>query len=264
MDQFQDGNANRSQGNTEALWVLQNAEAVTGGGGSIMRRSWVTRYESNAGMALSPTYGGRGIGRLAITKWALGLYEASDVRGGLYAIRRFYQYNNAANLPAGKKLGDTLFTNGTAAEKVSNPIWPSTRKWDWASPTDPTGTTNYNDMPYIRLAETYLLLAEAQFRQGNLTGAAANINIVRARAGASAITPAQVTLDFILDERSRELVTEEQRRYTLLRTGTWLTRIKADNPLAAVAVAARDSILPIPQSVIDANLTKKMPQNPGY
>ena len=264
MDQFQDGNADRSQGNTEALWVLQYAENVPGGGGSIMRRSWLTRYESNAGMALSPLYGGRGIGRLAITKWALGIYEASDVRGGPFAIRRFYQYNNAANLPAGKKIGDTLFTNGVAAEKVSNPIWPSTRKWDYASVTDPTGTTNFNDQPYIRLAETYLLLAEAQFTQGNLAGAAANINIVRARAGASAITPAQVTLDFVLDERSRELVTEEQRRYTLMRTGTWLTRTKLYNPLAAVNVVARDSLLPIPQAVIDANLTKKMPQNPGY
>ncbi|MDB4914437.1 MAG: RagB/SusD protein [Gemmatimonadetes bacterium] len=264
MDQFQDGNADRSQGNTEALWVLQYAENVAGGGGSIMRRSWLTRYESNAGMQLSPVYGGRGIGRLAITKWALGIYEAADVRGGQYAVRRFYLYNNPANLPAGKKIGDTLYTNGTAAEKVSNPIWPSTRKWDYASVTDPTGTTNFEDQPYIRLAETYLLLAEAQFKQGNLAGAAANINIVRARAGASAITPAQVTLDFILDERSRELVTEEQRRYTLIRTGTWLTRTKLYNPLAAVNVVARDSILPIPQAVIDANLTKKMPQNPGY
>ena len=264
MDQFQDGNSNRSQGNTEALWVLQYAENVPGGGGSIMRRSWLTRYESNAGMALSPAYGGRGIGRLAITKYGLGLYEASDVRGGQFAIRKFYQYNNAANLPAGKKLGDTLFTNGTAAEKVSNPLWPSTRKWDYASLTDPTGTTNFNDQPYIRLAETYLLLAEAQMLQGNVTAAAANINIVRARAGASAITPAQVTMSFILDERSRELVTEEQRRYTLMRTGTWFTRTKQFNPLAAVLIAPRDSILPIPQSVIDANLTKKMPQNPGY
>ena len=146
---------------------------------------------------------------------------------------------------------------------MSNPIWPSTRKWDYTSAIDPTGPINFNDQPYIRLAETYLLLAEAQFRQGNLTGAAANLNLVRARASASPITPAQVTLDFILDERSRELVTEEQRRYTLMRTGTWLARTKLYNPLAAVAVAARDSLLPIPQAVIDANLTKKMPQNPG-
>ena len=78
-----------------------------------------------------------------------------------------------------------------------------------------------------------------------------------------------MTLDFILDERSRELVTEEERRFTLLRTGTWLTRTKLYNPLPGPAgtvssIAPRDTLFPIPQPVIDANLTKTMPQNPGY
>jgi hypothetical protein len=263
MDQFQDGNVNRSEGNTEALWVFQYAQNVNGGGSSIMRRSWVTRYESNKGMKLAPEYGGRGIGRLAITRYALNLYEPSDVRGGPFAIRRFYLDNNPANLPAGKKLGDTLFTV-VGPEKVSNPLWPSTRKWDWADPADVTAALQYNDQPYIRLAETYLLLAEAQFKQGKLPEAAATINVLRARAGASQIAPAQVTMDFILDERSRELVTEEERRYTLVRTHTWYDRVMKYNPLAAQDVQPRDSILPIPQEVIDANLTKPMPQNPGY
>ena len=263
MDQFQEGNVNRNQGNTEALWVLEYAENVAGGGGSIMRRSWVTRYETNRGMALAPEYGGRGIGRLALTRYALNLYTATDDRGGPFAIRKFYQFNNAATLPTGKKVGDTLFT-AMPTEKVSDPLIPSTRKWDWASPTDPTGAPQFNDQPYIRLAETYLLLAEAQLKLNKLPEAAATINVVRARANAAPITAAQVTLDFILDERSRELVTEEQRRYTLMRTGTWLTRTKQFNPLAAVNVQPRDSLLPIPQAVIDANLTKPMPQNPGY
>jgi len=263
MDQFQDGNVNRSQGNTEALWVLQYAELVNGGGGSIMRRYWVNRYETNRGMQITPDNGGRGIGRLAVTRYAINLYEAQDQRGGPFALRRFYTLNNPATLPTGGKLGDTLRTVFTA-EKLSDPLWPSTRKWDWASPIDPQGGATFVDQPYIRLAETYLLLAEAQFRQGKLTDAAANINLVRARAGASAITPAQVTLNFILDERSRELLTEEQRRYTLMRTGTWYTRTLQYNPLVRTTVQPRDSLLPIPQAVIDANLTKKMTQNPGY
>ncbi|MEP6508085.1 MAG: RagB/SusD family nutrient uptake outer membrane protein, partial [Gemmatimonadales bacterium] len=135
---------------------------------------------------------------------------------------------------------------------------------DWADPNDVTGDAQYEDQPYIRVAETYLLLAEAQMKRGNTAGAAATINILRARAGATPITAGDVTMDFILDERSRELVTEEQRRYTLIRTGTWLTRVKLFNKLAAPVVLARDSLLPIPQAVIDANLTKVMPQNPGY
>jgi len=263
MDQFYDGNANRSQGNTEALWVLQYAENVPGGGGNIMRRSWVTRYETNPGMQVSPENGGRGIGRLAFTRYAILLYDPTDQRGGQYAIRRFYLYNNPATLPAGKKLGDTLFTVFTK-ETVSNRLWPSTRKWDWTSVIDPTGASQWGDQPYLRLAETYLLLAEAQFKQGKFAEAAASINALRARAGAPLITAAQVTLDAILDERSRELLTEEQRRYTLLRTGTWYDRTKKYNPLAAPVITLRDTLLPIPQSVIDANLTKPMPQNPGY
>ncbi len=263
MDQFQDGNVNRAQGNTEALWVLQYAELVNGGGGSIMRRYWVNRYETNRGMQISTDNGGRGIGRLAITRYGINLYEANDQRGGAFALRRFYNYNNPATLPTGAKLGDTLRTV-FPAEKISDPLWPSTRKWDWASAIDPTGGATFVDQPFLRLADTYLLLAEAQFKQGKLNEAAATLNIVRARAGASAITPAQVTLDFILDERSRELVTEEERRYTLMRTGTWYARTLLYNPLAKLAVTQRDSLLPVPQSVIDANLTKKMPQNPGY
>jgi hypothetical protein len=265
MDQFKDGNVNRSQGNTEVLWALEYAINTPGGGASIMRRTWVTRYESNRGMQISADDGGRGIGRLAITRWALNLYEPNDVRGGPFAIRRFYLYNNPANLPAGKKLGDTLFTVvPSPIEKNSDPLVPSTRKWDYANPIDITGAEQYNDQPYIRLAETYLLLAEAQLKQGKTAEAAASINKVRARAGASLITPAQVTLDFILDERSRELVTEEERRYTLLRTGTWLDRTKKDNPFIAAAIQPRDTLLPIPQDVIDANTGKPMKQNPGF
>lgn len=269
MDQFVDGNVNRSQGNTEVLWALQYAETVTGGGANIMRRSWLTRYEGNAGMLLAIEYGGRGIGRLAITRYALNLYEAQDTRGGPFALRKFYQYNNPASLPAGKKIGDTLFTKTTAerlgiAAGPTDPLWPSTRKWDWTSPLDPFGAGQYGDQPYIRLSETYLLLAEAEMKRGNLAAAAAAVNIVRARAGATPATAGQMTLAYILEERSRELVTEEQRRYTLMRTGTWLTRTQQFNPLVAGRIAARDSLLPIPQSVIDANLTKAMPQNPGY
>ena len=263
MDQFVDGNVNRSQGNTEALWVFQYAFNTVGGGANIMRRSWVTRYESNRGMAVSAENGGRGIGRLALTRYALNLYEPADQRGGEHAIRRYYLFNNAATLPAGRRVGDTLRTV-VAAEKANDPLWPSTRKWDGVSPVDATSAESYGDQPYLRLAETYLLLAEAQLRQGKLAPAADAINALRRRAGASVITPAQVTLDFLLDERSRELVTEEHRRYTLLRTGTFLDRVKRFNPITAPVVVARDTLLAIPQGVIDANSGRPMTQNPGF
>lgn len=263
MDQFQEGNGNRSQGNRETLWTFQFEVNVPGGGGSIMRRYWVNRYYTIRGLQVAPEYGGRGIGRLANTRWSILLYEPTDERGSQFAIRKFYLYNNPKTLPAGKKLGDTVYTVFTA-ERINYNLWPATRKWDGFDPLDVQSEEQYGDQPYLRLAETYLLLAEAQLLQGKLDEAAATINIVRARAKASPILPTQVTLAFILDERSRELLAEEQRRYTLLRTGTWFDRTKAHNPLAAKTIALRDTLFPIPQAVIDANLTRPMPQNPGY
>ncbi|HKG94880.1 MAG TPA: RagB/SusD family nutrient uptake outer membrane protein, partial [Gemmatimonadaceae bacterium] len=175
MDQFYDGNVNRVQGNTEVLWALQYAQNVLGGGASIMRRTYLTRYEGNAGMKITAENGGRGIGRLATTRYAINLYEANDQRGGMYAIRRFYIVNNPATIgTSGRKVGDTLKTVATAVEPTSETntngsqtrLWPSTRKWDWAEGPDSTVAEQYEDQPYIRYAETLLLLAEAQMKNG--------------------------------------------------------------------------------------------------
>lgn len=263
MDQFYDGNVNRSEGNTEALWVLQFEPYVVGGGESIMRRYWVNRYYSIRGLKVTAEYGGRGIGRFSPTRWAIEAYEPQDHRGSEFAIRKFYLYNDSANVPKGAKVGDTVYLRWDQ-EKAQDPYWPSTRKWDWVDPLNVEITGQYNDQPYLRLAETYLLRAEAEFKQGKLEEAAETLNIIRRRANASEITAADVTLDFILDERSRELLTEEHRRYTLLRTGTWLERTQRYNPIAAPNIAPRDTLFPIPQAVIDANLHHKMRQNPGY
>lgn len=296
-DMFLDRNSNRSQGNTEALWVIQNEYLSTGGDANIMRRWWVNRYNeirvgnpARTPITFTLETGGRGIGRFAVTKYAFSLYEPTDHRGSAFAWRFFYLMNNPASLPTnaninttatcstpgyrtgptGGRIGDTVRLSVNCNEPAPNAstasIWPSIRKWDWA-PTDPAdvqNSSNYNDQVYLRLAETYLILAEAQFRLNDAAGAAATLNIIRARSGATPVTPAQVSIDFILDERSRELVTEEHRRYTLLRTGTWFNRTRQYNLHAGRRITLRDTVLPIPQSVIDANLTKPMVQNPGY
>ncbi|MGI8635070.1 MAG: RagB/SusD family nutrient uptake outer membrane protein, partial [Segetibacter sp.] len=288
-DMFLDGNSNRSQGNTEALWVMQNEYNNVGGDFNIMRRWWVTRYYSlRAGgkspIAVTKENGGRGIGRFALTKYAFNLYAPGDDRGGDFAYRHYWIMNNPSSLPSGSnanatcaapgwtgpKLGDTVKLSLNCNEPVPNSApaanWPNTRKWDWApdDPSDAQNSSNFNDQVYLRLAETYLLLAEAQMKLGDAPGAAITINALRNRAKATPITAADINMNFILDERSRELVTEEHRRYTLLRTGTWFTRTQAGNKYAGPKIALRDTLLPIPQSVIDANLSKPMPQNPGY
>ena len=297
-DMFIDGNSNRSQGNTEVLWVIQNEYLSNGGDANIMRRWWVNRYnELKAGnpsktpVTFSVENGGRGLGRFAVTKYAFSLYGATDHRGSSCDWRFFYLMNNPASLPtnininttatcatpgyttgpAGARLGiDTVRLSVNCTEPAPNATtasnWPSITKWDWAPAdiADVQNSSNYNDQIYLRLAETYLILAEAQFYLNDLAGAATTINTLRARANATPIPASQVNLAFILDERSRELVTEEHRRYTLLRTGTWFARTQQYNLYAGTKITLRDTILPIPQSVIDANLTKVMPQNPGY
>ena len=116
-----------------------------------------------------------------------------------------------------------------------------------------------------RLADTYLLKAEAQFKLGDAPGRHCSyINVIRNRSKATPITAAQVTLDYILDERSRELFIEEERRMTLLRTHKWFTRTQLYNKFGGERITLRDTIFPIPQDVIDANLTKPFPQNPGF
>ena len=116
----------------------------------------------------------------------------------------------------------------------------------------------------MRTAETYLVLAEANFRLGDLGGAATAINVLRTRAKATQVTAAQITIDFILDERSRELFSEEDRRHALVRTRKLVERVQLYNKISGTRIALRDTLLPIPQSVIDANLSKPMRQNPGY
>ena len=162
-------------------------------------------------------------------------------------------------------MGDTVFFNWRGKdEELKNPYWPSTKKWDYADPNDVSGTTNYNDQVYLRLGETYLILAEAQLLTNNKEGAANTINILRRRSNASEISANDVDIDFILDERSRELWSEEHRRYSLRRAGKWFERVSQYNKVSGpTATENRDELLPIPQMVIDVN-TVEFPQNPGY
>lgn len=268
-DMFLDGNSDRSQGNTEALWVFQNEKNVVGGEGyNIMYRFWGSKYYSikvggKNPILVSPENGGRSIGRFAATKFAFDTFGTDDDRGSSYNWRYYWLINNP-DVPAGYSLGDTIRLDTAAIEKTGNLSWPCTRKWDYANPDDPNSNTQYDDQVYLRSADTWLLLAEADYDLKDLQGAADAINALRARSHASLITASEVTLDFILDERSRELFTEEERRYTLLRTHSWLRRTKLYNHVAGPNITPRDTLLPIPQNVIDANITKPMTQNPGF
>lgn len=157
---------------------------------------------------------------------------------------------------------------------------PSVKKFD-----DPKsqfgGATSTRDFFLARLGETYLIAAEAYFKAGNTTLAAQRINEVRRRAAKPgkvaemAVNPADVNINFILDERARELVGEYHRWFDLKRTGTLMERTKlynrdiktnwfdkGINPF--LGTNGQFKILrPIPSRAIDLN-AGSIEQNPGY
>jgi len=134
-----------------------------------------------------------------------------------------------------------------------------------------TGGKTFTDQYFFRLAEAYLLRAEAYVNKGDKNKAADDINELHKRANAKPCTADQMNLDYILDERLRELTCEEKRRLTLSRVGNLAERIKKYNPYFSAAYSADNTdydahfdLLPIPLSAIQANKDAKLEQNPGY
>lgn len=127
-----------------------------------------------------------------------------------------------------------------------------------------------------RLAETYLIAAEAAFRSANTPEAVTLLNVVRARAARNATAAVAMTattatdlaargIDYILDERTRELCGENVRWLDLVRTEKLLERVRLYNPEASPNIQSRHILRPIPQVQIDGVLTgPQYPQNEGW
>lgn len=121
------------------------------------------------------------------------------------------------------------------------------------------------DQYVMRLPETLLLRAEAYIAKGDKMNALADVNTIRARARAPLATINQMTLDYILDERVRELYGEEFRMLTLMRLNLLFDRVKKfGGSIQSSTVASTNNLLPIPQAEIDKNIGAKLIQNPGY
>ncbi|WP_294964515.1 RagB/SusD family nutrient uptake outer membrane protein [uncultured Flavobacterium sp.] len=145
------------------------------------------------------------------------------------------------------------------------------KKFDDPDPTTPssTGPVSTRDIIVSRLGETYLIAAEAYLKAGNPGTGLDRLNAVRKRAGVANATLAQFNIDYILDERGRELLGEYKRWFDLKRTGTLVARASAYNykikEANFVGVDGKLKILrPIPQTALDLNQNKDFPQNPGY
>ena len=125
----------------------------------------------------------------------------------------------------------------------------------------------YKDWYIMRLAETYLLRAEAYLLVGNKDAAAKDINAVRQRANATPVTAADVNLDLILDERARELSMEDFRINTLMRMNKLAEYLMKYNPKviqAGYKLGNHLNKLPVPNSEIEANKEGGLIQNEGY
>lgn len=275
-DMFVYGNQRRKQGNTEAIWVLeQEYESKVPGGrtdNAQHRRVWVSQYYdvTGGGMSLADSLGGRGLGRLRLSNWVIyGLYSANDVRNSKHNIRRKFYYNNPDPQYAAKFGKQVPYTGPDTLHKIA----PHITKWNQFDPNDTFGFAMIKDFILMRLGETYLLLAEAKFKNGNLQGAADAINELRKRAFANypaegMVLASQINLNFILDERARELIGEENRRMTLMRTGTLVERAlrlnSNDRNKPISGLTNTHLLLPIPLREIQLNKDADLGQNPGY
>ena len=278
-DMFRDGNQNRSDGNLESIYVWQFEDMTLGGqggsNGNNNLRNWGPWYErltdpaGRSGMVVVDSLG-RGTGQVRPNPYFLYyIWEGNwdnDMRNSVHNMRREFRYTN----PASAYFGQIVEPKTAEIDTMQN-IYPYPRKIEGDvgtlthTSTSWSGRT-YQDVIVYRLAETYLLRAEAYFRMNDLDNAAADINVVRMRANATPINPSDVTEDYILDERARELIVEEPRRRTLVRMGRLVDRVRK----YCIREVARNSIQehhqwwPIPQSAIDANISAKLEQNPGY
>jgi len=154
----------------------------------------------------------------------------------------------------------------------SRRLWPSFYKKYYDNTRLAVNQVQGNrDFIVIRLAEMYLIAAEAAMNQSRPADAATHINNLRQRAikpGREAemlVVAGDIDLNFILEERARELGGEGHRWFDLKRTGTLLERVRMYNPDAAPNIQEIHLVRPIPQTQIDrVSNPGDFPQSPGY
>ncbi len=169
-------------------------------------------------------------------------------------------YTDGQNLEI---LDISQFTDGYAVTKFKNLDRSGANGSDLTFPD--------TDFPMFRLADTYLMYAECVLRGGggDMATAVQYINEIRTRAygdTAGNVEESEVTLDFILDERARELFWEAQRRTDLIRfgqfsDGNYVWPWKGGVP-EGTAVQAHFDVYPIPAADLGAN--PNLTQNQGY
>lgn len=293
FDLFGYGNHNLAE-NTESMWVIQVEPFITGGGQIASAYIYGPRYfdigltpdgkkgirgELFNGLYTGysdtlgrPTANGRGTSLVYYNIWKNNWNN--DTRNAEHNLKRNFYYDNPESAYHKKKIDFNLYN-----PKRPNPladttkiIFPIHTKFTdplnyFLQPNRSGGGITHKDWYALRFAETLLLRAEAYLGVGNTGLAAEDLNKVRRRANATPVLAGDVNIDYILDERARELYGEEWRLITLRRTNKLIERVLKynDNPLCPGAfIKPHNFRWPIPQQQIDLNVGAKFPQNPGY
>ena len=282
--------------NSEVVWAVQfTADPLTNGAdtaGNKLHLYFGYPYDLEVGM-VRDIANDRPFRRFRPTSWLLNLWDRT--KDGRYEqmFKNVWYVNNPndTRIPkdAGGKPrlvgGDTAVwfpgREVTAAERASHAykiyapseygdaIFPVLNKFLDPSRTATNQESGQRDLPLMRLANTYLMLAEAYMRDGKPDLAVPYVNAIRTRAAkpgqaaAMQITAADLNIDFILDERARELTGEVMRFFDLTRTHKLVERVQKYNPGGAPNVKAFHELRPIPNNEILLS-TAGMKQNPGY
>jgi len=188
--------------------------------------------------------------------------------GSMFAYQSFF--NSFDPKDKRRQLLDTNYIDKSGKTVAQRSITPITTQGVLIKKYQDPGSTIglIPNIPILRLADVYLIAAEAE---GRLNGATASaygfINTVRKRAGLPDLTSGlskDAFVDAVIQERAWEFFAEGDRWYDLTRTGKFLTVIpKAVNSVYPVRnVTAKNKYFPIPQDEINAN--PKLVQNPDW
>ena len=278
--------------NNEIIWSLQFSEDESlREDGNQTHLYFVPKYDVNIpGMTRVVEYG-RPYSRFKPTQFMSDLYDASiDARYQAYWRDTWYAVVDAGNIA----IGDTAFylpkeawtkeqidaknymvfnpenseSLGTTYSQVNNRVYLQLRKFDDTKRPTMNEAKGTRDWVCFRVAEAYLIAGEAYYRAGNLDNAVNYINVLRRNCAVEGkesemeITASDLSIDFILDERARELCGEGKRWYDLKRLGKLLERTSKYNS-AATNIQSYHLLRPIPQSQID-RCSNEYEQNSGW
>ncbi|WP_405606952.1 RagB/SusD family nutrient uptake outer membrane protein [Polaribacter sp. Asnod1-A03] len=210
-----------NRNNSESLFVIQSEDDLSGGGSTTMiNANYVAQYFNISGIESNVEQGGRGFARILPNLYLLNLLseDPNDTRDDDTYFRLKYYYTS------GDRIGEEV-DNYAPITDLDNPSSNYTTYYQRMNPScikfaqednDPDSYLNRSNVTVYRLAETYLIAAEAIMKSGS-GDPLPYINAVRLRANTTALT--SITEQDILDERARELAFEGQRWFTLKRMG---------------------------------------------